>query len=244
MIENIREKANTFLTTRKTILTGYIVVIVLLTTFINTLFEDNLLLSFIVEVLNFAAIGALILTILDTYRGDDFIASSNYFENLKVYGANLLMLGLLVEGVKFVVIEFITSFLSSILVKLPLDFLLISSSFILLVSTIVSLILTYMFVFSAYYLKDRNLTPLQAFMASYQNTRGKKMDLFNIELKYHIVIVTAVAITMLIGFLFRSPEIFVLSVLVGLIVAIFYLPNILTVRTIYYLENDQSNQVV
>ena len=240
MTQDIREKTNQFILDRKSKLITYSLVILLINSVSLNLANDIALLEYLVNSGFFVLQGALLLTILDTYQTDTLINSDNYFDNLKNYGFNLFILGLLVEFLKLLFSQIVSYVLAPLSLALPSDAIVLTISLISLISGAVSYLITYMFAFSIYYIKEQALSPFNAFLLSYKETKGKKMTMFKIEFTYQIKIIISVIFAFLIGLASYSPGFAVIVIIIASGISIYYTAYILTARTIYYKEQQEG----
>ena len=237
LVSVVREEAKAFLKTQRMFLSILILSMIFFSSvLLASVFENSAIAGYLIEVSLFMLISVLQLSILDAYRDKVMVDLKIYLSNLKQFGLNLFVLGMMVQALAFVLANVLLLVLNPIFKLAPsaLDFLInLMLSFL---SLAISHLITYMFLFAVFYIKDRKAKPYEAFMLSLKETKHHKLKMFNIELPYLMSVIAIFLISILFVSVLKLPTLGLFGLILSFIFAIYLSVDLITLRTLYYAQ--------
>ncbi len=241
LVEVVRNEAKDFLKTQRMFLSILILSMIFFSSMVmSVLFDDSAIAGYLIEVTLFTLLSILQLSILDAYRDKTQVDLKVYFKNLKSFGMHLFVLGMMVQALAFVLANVIVVLISPLFKMLPSEFNLLMNLTLSFLSLAISHIITYMFLFAIFYIKDNHLKPSEAFTLSLKETRHHKLKMFNIELPYLMSVLAVFLISVLLITVFKIALLGLIGLILSFIFAIYLSVDLITLRTLYYAQIYQK----
>lgn len=240
MVDNVRQDAKELLKNYRNVLFGAGLIIVLLNGFLSNLFGGMYMIDYFIQTLIYSLYAALQIMILYSYRQEIIPNLKELFGILKKHAMNLLMLGLMIEAVSYLITNIVFMFMGPLLIRVPNEFSLIVSVSISFLTMGIAHFVTYLFLFAPFYIVDKEMLPIDAFVRSFKDTKGHRLNMFGLELPYILILLSLMVTILVVGPIIPSQLVVSILLLFGSFLGVYFAVDLYTMRAIYYEQASEE----